>query len=168
MGSVSVINAQEKQPAPDRATVEHTSLYGAPQDRRRPMPPPGDFVFISPEMGFNGKLVKGAPYSAQAVTRVRRHSATATELSVSQPLRSIVTVKAAHVASKALRRLARWPQMVRTIFISDPVAGVDYFLDVRNQTARKMAPMKFNYQFKTPLPEGEKQELFEKKIEHSN
>ena len=32
------------------------------------MPPPGDFVFISPEMGFNGKLVKGAPYSAQAVT----------------------------------------------------------------------------------------------------
>src|SRR5258707_1145646 len=32
------------------------------------MPPPGDFLFMSTEMAFGGKTVKGAPYSAQAVS----------------------------------------------------------------------------------------------------
>ena len=31
-------------------------------------PAPGDYVFLATEMSFGGLLVKGAPYSAQAVT----------------------------------------------------------------------------------------------------
>ena len=117
-------------------------------------------------MGFNGKPRQRCPYSAQAVTEstqtlgdgnriVRKSTATVYRDSEGRTRRE--------QSFKAIGPLATDGRA--TIFISDPVAGVDYFLDVRNQTARKMAPMKFNYQFKTPLPEGEKQELFEKKIE---
>ena len=31
-------------------------------------PPDHNFMFVSSEMNFDGKLVKGAPYSAQAIT----------------------------------------------------------------------------------------------------
>ena len=38
-----------------------------PDDPRTP--PPGDnFIFVASEMNSDGKVVKGAPYSAQAVT----------------------------------------------------------------------------------------------------
>src|SRR6185436_7583371 len=66
LGSVSVINAQEKQAGADRAKVEHDLIIQGPMG---PTPPPhGDFIYISNEMNYDGKRVTGAPYSAQAVT----------------------------------------------------------------------------------------------------
>jgi len=77
--------AQQRQAAPDRAAVERQMATEAPPPADRtvhyeieqlaqgpegPPPPgmPGDFVFLATEMSFGGKVVKGAPYSAQAIT----------------------------------------------------------------------------------------------------
>src|SRR6266540_3973549 len=78
--------AQQKQsPPPDRERIERERTIerqAAPDGDVRfeiesemqgpdgPLPPgmPGDFVFLATEMSFGGKLVKGAPYSGQAVT----------------------------------------------------------------------------------------------------
>jgi hypothetical protein len=163
LGSVSVINAQEKQTGAARAKVEHDLIIQGPP------PPPGDFVFISPEMGFNGKLVKGAPYSAQAVTEstqtlgdgnriVRKSTATLYRDSEGRTRRE--------QSFKAIGALAADGEPGQMIFISDPVAGVDYSLDTRSQTARKMMPMRFKYEMRTPPPSGDKAEMiFEKKID---
>jgi uncharacterized membrane protein len=77
--------AQERQQAPDRVTIERQRTEAGPnvtvhqgldrvmieQDAIRQGPHGGgggDYIFLATEMSFGGKLVKGAPYSAQAVT----------------------------------------------------------------------------------------------------
>lgn len=105
--------------------------------------PQGDntFVFVSSEMSFDGKIVTGAPYSAQAVTEmiqtladgnriVRRSNASVYRDSEGRTRReqSIGGVGAFAASGE--------PQ--QTIFINDPVAQVNYILDTKNRTARKM------------------------------
>lgn len=164
-GAISA-SAQERTPAPDKAAIERDVILQGPL-APRPPPGPGDFVFISSEMGYHGKLVKGAPYSAQALTEstqsladgnriVRKSTATLYRDSEGRTRRE--------QSFKAIGPLAA-DGPGQTIFISDPVSGVDYSLDVQNRTARKMSPMKFSYHFKTPPPGGEKDEMFEKKVE---
>ncbi len=153
-GNVLTANSQEKQSA-DRAIIEHKiQVHGTP-----PPTPAGDFVFVSSDMSYDGKRVTGAPYSAQAVTEslqtlgdgnriVRKSTATLYRDSEGRTRRE--------QTFKAIGPLAADGEPGQTIFISDPVAGVDYSLDVRNQTARKMSPMRFNFTMKTPAPDGEK------------
>lgn len=162
---VMSVSAQEKQPLRDRQAIEHDFIM---QGHQGPTPPPhGDFVYISSEMGFHGKLVKGAPYSAQAVTestqtlgdgnRIVRKSAAAL-------FRDSEGRTRREQDFKAIGPLAA-DGPGQTIFISDPVAGVDYFLDVRNRTARKMMPIRFKFDMKTPAP-GEKPDIiYERKID---
>lgn len=157
IGNVLTANSQEKQSA-DRAIIEHKlQVHGTP-----PPPPAGDFVFVSSDMSYDGKRVTGAPYSAQAVTEslqtlgdgnriVRKSTATLYRDSEGRTRRE--------QTFKAIGPLAADGEPGQTIFISDPVAGVDYSLDVRNQTARKMAPMRFNFTMRTPAPDGEKQAM---------
>lgn len=99
------------------------------------------FVFVSSEMSFDGKTVKGAPYSAQAVSEsvqtladgnriVRRNTASVYRDSEGRTRReqSINAVGAYSAGGDQ-------PQL---ILINDPVAGVNYVLDVKSHTARKM------------------------------
>ena len=167
LGSVSLINAQEKQTGADRAKVEHDLIIQGPMG---PTPPPhGDFIYISNEMNYDGKRVTGAPYSAQAVTestqtlgdgnRIVRKSTTSFYRDSEGRTRREQTFK-------AIGPLAADGEPGQMIFISDPVAGVDYSLDTRSRTARKMMPMRFKYEMKTPPPSGDKAEMiFEKKID---
>jgi hypothetical protein len=98
------------------------------------------FVFVSSEMSFDGKTVKGAPYSAQAVSEsvqtladgnriVRRNTASVYRDSEGRTRReqSINAVGAYSAGGDQ-------PQL---ILINDPVAGVNYILDVKSHTARK-------------------------------
>jgi len=99
------------------------------------------FVFVSSEMSIDGKLVKGAPYSAQAVTEsiqtladgnriVRRSSASVYRDSEGRTRREqTLNALGAYSASGE-------PQ--QTVFINDPVGGVNYILDAKNRTARKI------------------------------
>jgi hypothetical protein len=168
-GSICVINAQEKESAGERAKVERDVILQGPMGLTPPPPPQGDFIFISNEMSYDGKRVKGAPYSAQAVTEttqtlsdgnriVRKSTATLYRDSEGRTRREQTL--------KAIGPLAADGVPAQTIFISDPVAGVDYSLDTRTNTARKMMPMRFKFEMKTPPPAGEKPDMiFEKKVD---
>jgi hypothetical protein len=146
-------NSQDKQTAEERALIEHKlSVHG-------PTSPPGDFVFVSSDMGYDGKRVTGAPYTAQAVTEstqaladgnriVRKSSAMLYRDSEGRTRREL--------SFKAIGPLAADGDPGQTIFISDPVAGVDYTLDTRSNSARKMMPMRFKFEMKTPPPSGDK------------
>src|SRR5687767_3529848 len=112
-----------------------------------PAPPPGavagkqTFEFISSEMGFAGKVVKGAPYSADAVTettqkladgnRISRKNSTALHRDKEGRTRREVT----------LGGIGPWASSADTpakmVFIHDPVAGVSYSLNEKDKTARK-------------------------------
>lgn len=98
------------------------------------------FVFVSSEMSFDGKTVKGAPYSAQAVSEsvqtladgnriVRRNTASVYRDNEGRTRReqSLNAVGAYSAAGDQ-------PQL---ILINDPVARVNYVLDVKSHTARK-------------------------------
>lgn len=115
--------------------------------------------FIGTEFVFAGKTVKGAPYSAQAVTesvqvlgdgnRIVHKTTTQLYRDSEGRTRREQSVGAVGVWGGASSEA---PQM---IFINDPVAGVSYVLDSRTKTARKTAlpafnfPGTFNFQFGT-------------------
>lgn len=140
-----------------RVIVEQEHIRIGQEGVRGHMPPPphvpgamghgGDtFVFVSTEMSFGGKVVKGAPYSAEAVTEftqtlpdgnriVRKNSATVYRDSEGRTRRDQTL--------GAIGPFAVAGDPSQTFFINDPVAKVNYILDPRSRTARKL-----------PLPPG--------------
>src|ERR1051325_3183740 len=66
-GTASVaIVAQQAQPATQGVVMKQRVFQT--QDGGPPPMPGGDIFFMDQEINFGGKIVKGAPYSAQAVT----------------------------------------------------------------------------------------------------
>lgn len=118
-----------------------------------PLPPPpvdGNFLFIASE-SFEGKVVKGAPYSAEAVTEhvqvlgdgnriVNKFNSTVYRDSEGRTRRE-QTLKALGVLGAGQEPM----QPIQTIFINDPVAGVTYSLDSRSHTAIKSTPFKLEF-----------------------
>lgn len=137
-GEVMVFR-HEKVQGPEGAAIQH----------------PGDdaFFFIASEMSFDGKLVKGAPYSAQAVTETIQtlgdgnrivNKATATVYRDSEGrTRREQTLR-------AIGPFATGEEPPQTIFISDPVAGTSYMLDAKSHVARKTSTYRFNYKIAGP------------------
>lgn len=142
--------AQEKSPPQHDVVIEHHFIAGEPgqeEHMRAPfemMVPPGKadtFMFISSEMSFDGKTVKGAPYSAQIVTE---HAQTL------QDGNRIVNKSTASVFRDSEGRTRREQTInavgaytaggtpKQTLFINDPVANVNYILDADSKTARKI------------------------------
>src|SRR6266567_83451 len=99
------------------------------------------FVFVSSEMSIDGKLVKGAPYSAQAINENVQTLAGGNRI-VHQDTSTV------YRDSEGRTRRDQTISMVggysaaggpaQTTFINDPVAGVNYILDAKNRTARKI------------------------------
>jgi hypothetical protein len=145
--------AQQPQPAPEGLVIRQRLIQG--QDGPPP-PPTADFVFIATE-NFGGKLVKGAPYSAEAVTEtvqvlgdgnriVNKFTSTVYRDSEGRTRREQTL--------KGLGVLGTGNEPLQTIFINDPVAGVTYSLDSRSRIARKSAPFTFEFTRK-PGPAGD-------------
>src|SRR5215475_5620375 len=118
---------------------------------------PGDnVVFIGSEMGFSfdGKVVKGAPYSGQAVTEITQTLGDGNRI-VNRNTASVYRDKEGRTRREqtiaAIGPLSG--QMPQTIFINDPVAGVSYILEPHAHVARKMTPMQFEFRLNT---DGEK------------
>ncbi len=121
--------------------------------------PEGDnFVFVSAEMSFDAKIVKGAPYTAQAVTEtthsladgnriVRRNTANVYRDSEGRTRRDQTIGVIGPFATQGD------PPM--TFFINDPVAGVNYILDPRTKTARKLPSVSMMFE-RRPMPAGAK------------
>lgn len=116
---------------------------------------PNTFVFLNSEISFDSKVVKGAPYSAEATTEtvqtlsdgnriIRKNSATIYRDSEGRTRREQTLGAIGHWT------LAGDPQ--KTIFINDPVARVNYSLDPKTQTARKMMTRFFSRETFSRVP----------------
>jgi hypothetical protein len=136
---------QEKQ-----VVVQRDRVFQGPDG---PPPPDHTFVFVSSEMNFDGKLVKGAPYSAQAVTETTQTLGDGNRIinkSAAALYRDSEGRTRREQSLRALGPFATAGEPSQTIFINDPVAGANYSLDSRSMVARKMLPMKFEFRFDNP------------------
>lgn len=139
------VAAQERRPRSEAVTVQgsgsrvwvgepgQVAMAGAQGDNT--------FVFVQSEMSIDGKLVKGAPYSAQAINEsvqtlaggnriVRQTTSSVYRDSEGRTRRDqTISVVGPYAASGGPKQ---------TTFINDPVAGVNYSLDATNRTARKI------------------------------
>ena len=156
MGSMLAIAFVTASPAGIFSQQKPTEATTTFQREKVPMEPtrPMDdtFVYVASEMSFDGKLVKGAPYSAQAVTEMTQMLIDGNRIvnkSVSSIYRDSEGRTRREQTLKAIGPYATGGEAPQTIFISDPVAGVHYVLDGRTHTARKMPA--FRFEWKTPI-----------------
>jgi len=111
------------------------------------------FTFITSEMNFDGKLVKGAPYSAQGVTETTQTLSDGNRIvnkSTSVIYRDSEGRTRRENTLQAIGPFATGGEPVQTISINDPVAGVNYSLDPRTHVAQKMAPMRLEFKIAEP------------------
>jgi hypothetical protein len=162
--------AQQPQPATqDIVMVKQRVLQTQEGGVPAPPPPPGDFVFVTTEMNFGGKVVKNAPYSAQALTETTQTLGDGNRIvnkTTSSQYRDSEGRTRREQSIKMLGPLGDGGDPLQTIFINDPVAGVSYSLDSRTHVAHKSVPFKFTQKLApgAGLPPGEGQH-FEFKVE---
>jgi hypothetical protein len=148
--TVSVLGQTQQKAAVERSVVvarERSLQSGdAPQD------PAGlsdkTITFIASEMSFDGKLVKGAPYSAQGVTETIQTLGDGNRIvnkSTSSVYRDSEGRTRREHTLQAIGPFANSGEPVQTISINDPVGGVNYSLDTRTHVAHKMLPMRFEF-----------------------
>ena len=139
--------ALAQQPAPDAGTVWKQRVFSFQGPEGVPPPPvDGNFVFLASE-SFGGKVVKGAPYSAEAVTETIQTLSDGNRIinkfssSVYRDSEGRTRREQSFKGLGVLGGVGEEP--LKTIFINDPVAGVTYSLDSRTHTAHKSAPFTF-------------------------
>ena len=139
----SISFAQQPQQSPDVNIVTQTRIFPGPEGP----PPPGDtFMFMSSEISFEGKPVKGAPYSAQAVTETIQTLGDGNRIvnkTTSSIYRDTEGRTRREQTLKAIGNLGNGGEPLQTIFINDPVAGISYALDPRTHVAHKSMPFRF-------------------------
>jgi hypothetical protein len=110
-----------------------------------PPPPDANIMFMATE-SFNGKTVKGAPYSAESVTETVQTLADGNRI-VNRINSSVFRDSEGRTRReqtlKGLGVLGAGEEPLQTIFINDPVAGVTYALDTRSHTAHKSLAFTF-------------------------
>src|SRR5882762_6780284 len=116
------------------------------------LPPPGPgmadhtFEFVASEFSFDGKVVKNAPYSAEAVTEMTQRLADGNRI-VNKSSASIYRDSEGRTRReqtlRALGPFATAGEPPQTIFNSDPVAQMSFMLDARTHVARKMPSFHF-------------------------
>jgi hypothetical protein len=163
--------AQDKQPQerpaprPGDVLVFERELGPSP-GVRVPGPPLGDdtLVFLSSE-SIGGKVVKGAPYSAQAMTETTRTLGDGNRIKRKTSASVYRDGEGRTRRDQELGAVGPWataedPQ--QTIFINDPVGGTNYILDPRTRTARKMPPLRIRFSEKSSdaAPAGEQKMQF--------
>ncbi|MEA2203654.1 MAG: hypothetical protein QOE77_430 [Blastocatellia bacterium] len=158
-GAVLVF-AQEKQPAGGAVFVRSPQpAQGpeAPQAREQPIKIEGhmqgtmqmndNFFYVATEMSFDGKLVKGAPYSGQGVTEVVQILSDGNRI-VNRSTTMIYRDSEGRTRKESTLRTpfgSSSEEPPVTIFISDPVGGTTYVLDTKTHVARKMPSYRFEW-----------------------
>jgi hypothetical protein len=149
--------AQEKEMPATALTppdVRFTTVH--PQGEK---PPPGatTMSFVSSEFAFDGKPIKGSPYSAEAVTETTQILGDGNRIvnrSTASLYRDSEGRTRREQTLKSIGGVAAGAQPLQTIMISDPVAGVSYSLDPGTRTARKSSMGSFTFQRATTAPAG--------------
>ena len=132
-----------QQPAAEGTIILRQHLFQGPEGA--PPPPDANFVFLASE-SFGGKVVKGAPYSAEAVTETIQTLSDGNRI-INKFTSSIYRDSEGRTrreqSLKGLGVLGVGDEPLQTIFIHDPVAGVTYSLDSKTRIARKNSPFRF-------------------------
>src|ERR1700704_2404085 len=127
---------QDKQPIFERELTTGFSFQGPSQE-------PGGantFTFVNSEFSFD-KLVKGAPYSAQAVTEMTQILSDGNRIVNSSSAAVYRDGEGRTRREQTLKAIGNFTfsgEPVMTISINDPVAGVAYVLEPHGHTARKI------------------------------
>jgi len=149
--------AQQKETAPATAPEIRVNTLSGQMEKVPLLPGANTFNFVNSEFVFDGKPIKGSPYSADAVTEttqvlgdgnriVNRSTATLYRDSEGRTRREQTLKSIGGVTSGALP--------LQTIMISDPVAGVSYSLDPSSRTAHKSPMGSFTFQRGVAGPAG--------------
>lgn len=149
-GTISIYG-QNKQPAPERQMIQREKVPGS--DYANTPPPSDNLIFVAREMNSDGKVVKGAPYSAQAVTETTQTLSDGNRIinkSTATLYRDSEGRTRREQALGVIGPFATTGEPEQAIFINDPVAGMSYALDTRSKSAHKMPPMRFEFKLRSP------------------
>ncbi len=116
---------------------------------------PGEVVFVSSEFGFDAGVVKGAPYSAEAVTETVQRLGDGNTIRRKSQGQVFRDGEGRTRREETIEAIGPWAARTphRTVMINDPVAGAHYVLDPGSRTASKMPAMTAG-QFNLSLPDG--------------
>jgi hypothetical protein len=97
--------------------------------------------FLSSEFAWEEKLVKGAPYSAEAVTESTQMLVDGNRISRKNTALVYRDGEGRTRREQTIEAIGPWASghAHKSIFINDPVAGVNYILDPQNKTAMKIS-----------------------------
>jgi hypothetical protein len=142
MASVMSAFGQDKQPAPDKEfTFEREIGVALTLDQEPPVTVGGNtFTFVNSEFSFD-RLVKGAPYSAQAITEMTQILSDGNRIvntSTAAVYRDGEGRTRREQTLKAIGPFAPSGEPLKSISINDPVAGVAYVLEPHSHMARKI------------------------------
>ncbi len=118
--------------------------------QQSPQPSTGGntFTFVNSEFTTDGKPIKGAPYSAQAITESKQTLIDGNRIvntSTAMLYRDSEGRTRREQTLRAIGGVSTGAQPLQTIMINDPVAGVSYTLDPATHTARKGAGGSFSF-----------------------
>ena len=115
---------QEKEPSTTAPGTPGVRVLVSPQGEK-PLPGASTFSFVSSEFAFDGKAIKGAPYSAEAVTETTQILGDGNRIvnrSTASLYRDSEGRTRREQSLKAIGGVAAGAQPLQTITISDPVA----------------------------------------------
>jgi len=138
--------AVAQQPTAEGIVIKQRIFQGP--EGAPPPPPDANFVFMASE-SFGGKTVKGAPYSAEAVTESIQTLSDGNRI-INRSTSSLYRDSEGRTRrEQSLKGLGIFggagEEPTQTIFINDPVAGVTYSLDSKSHTAHKGLPFTFEF-----------------------
>lgn len=139
--SAGLIFAAETPKVQEDVTIE--TVPGPMENAAGPEElPKHNFLFISAEMEDAGKVVKGAPYSADAVTERTQNLADGNRIINKTSAKIFRDSEGRTRREQELGEIGNWKasdEPKKIIFIQDPVANVHYVLEPENQVARKIS-----------------------------
>ncbi len=117
--------------------------------------PPSDVVFVSSEFGFDAGVVKGAPYSADAITETSQRLGDGNTIRRKSQAQLYRDGEGRTRREDTIEAIGPWAAGTphKSVMINDPVAGVHYVLDPASRTANKM-PAMTGGQFNITVPDG--------------
>lgn len=160
--AVMVVCAQAQEAGPVLIHKEVRAISGASGDVMY-QAGPDTLDFVGAEMSFSDKPVKGAPYSADAVTETNQTLADGnriTRKSTASVYRDSAGRTRREETISAVGPWAAGGDAPKMIFIQDPAASVSYHLDPQTHTAHKLPMGKNTFLFSQVGPPGPTPKVF--------
>lgn len=118
----------------------------------------GTFSWVASEMSFEGRPVKGAPYSAEVVTETTQTLSDGNRIQRKNSASVYRDSEGRTRREQTLTGIGPWSiagDAPQTIIINDPVAGVQYVLNPKDKTAQKIsAPVPYPAVAAAPVESG--------------